>query len=226
MARYFGNVEEYAPGGPNDRFNELHGYESDKPVHVWMQALGKKRDDQSDEYEQAAVGGTYFKEKYDMQPTSGWPGETGTLFTHRPSHIYVNEAYAHPNLRYTIPLMFSHMHRHLGVQFQPDEIISEHGAGLANKAKQLGFPIYLDPDEDPEIYANFEYGDEIDEDNMFSTVPTNWLGEPRVEVPSSEIGKSKNHYRKMRQIAREKRALNTRTSQPTQTYEQQQFNFY
>lgn len=227
MARYFGNIEQHAPGGKEEQLEQLLGYTESKPVSIWMTAVGKQRTVNRNQHEVAEVSGTYYKEKYDMVPQPGWEGETGTLFTHRPSHVYVSGAYAHPNLRYTIPLMFAHIHRHLGAQFQPDETLSEHGAALTNKAKKLGFPIYLDPDEyieGDDVDYSFVFGDEVDEDYMFvdRSQRTPWS---ESEVPASEIAKSKEHYRNIRQSAQNKRAQNVKSKNTNPDFEQLQLGF-
>jgi hypothetical protein len=228
MARYFGNVEEHAPGGREEQFQKLIGDEHLTPSpssSVFMTAVGRQLENTPYKYEAAQISGTYYKDWYDMSPSPGWYGETGTLFTHRPSHVYVSGAYAHPNLRYTIPVMFSHMHRLLGAQFKPDHSLSEHGAALANKAKKLGLPIYLDPEEyrnDDEVGSTFLMGDELDSNYMIAEnneIPWN------LEVPQSEIAKSKKHYRNVRQAARDKQTQDPKNKASNPNFEQLQLDY-
>lgn len=229
MARYFGNIEAQRPGGESDQTtyyltggNSKNVFDPRKDPgsrYIHMTAIGKESEQYPGDYESATIGGVYYPEDYTLGPSHDTPDETGTLFTHHPPTIYINEAFAHPNLRHTVPIMFSHMHRHLGGQFEPDEMLSEYSADLYHKAKKLGLPVRTPKwaEDDDEVGATFHYDydpDNIDADQMLTTIPDTSDRSWTDEVPASEIEKSKQHYRNLRRTARDEQMRNVLNPNP------------
>ena len=198
MARYFGNPKAHRPGGESEGHT---GGVDNKYIHIV--AIGNQSKEYPDHYESATVEATYFPESYTMVPSHSEYNKTGTLFTHQPTTIVVSHAFAHPNLRHTVPIMFSHMHQHLGGQFEPDEILTTHSVGLYHKAKKLGLPVRT-PDwagDDDGVEANIHHSGGIDNDVMLSKIPdtqNTWSK----ELSQSDIDEAKQHYRSLRNEAR------------------------
>jgi len=231
MARYFGNIEAQRPGGESDQtsYNLTEGKDNSKNVfdprkytssrYIHMTAIGKESEEYPGEYESATISGVYYPEDYTIGPSHDEPNKTGTLFTHHPPTIYINEAYAHPNLRHTVPIMFSHMHKHLGGQFEPDEMLSEHSVDLYHKAKKLGLPVRTPKwaEDDDEVGATFHYNydlNDIDADTMLTTIPDTGDRTWTDEISASEIGKAKQHYKDLRQSARDEMLNNVLNPNP------------
>lgn len=182
MTRYFENT---SMGEPADR---------SQSASINMDILGKKIP-RSSEYTNAFIAGDYYPPEETVAPS-----DSGELFKHTPGVITISYAYAHPSLRYAVPIALSHVHRKFGVQFEPSELISVDSAGLFNKAKKLGLPVrpsvYSDIDEETgDIEGNPWIGDEEDVENMSSTVPT---GPRSRELSPEEVRMAKEHYRSLR----------------------------
>lgn len=198
MARYFGNPKAHRPGGESE--GHTGGVDH---KYIDVVAIGNKSETYPNHYESATIDATYYPEKYEMVPSHDWDGGTGTLFTHHPTTLSVGHAFAHPNLRHTIPIMFSHIHQHLGGQFEPDEMLSQDSVDLYHKAKKLGLPVRT-PDwaeNDDEISATFYHDDEVNDDAMFSEIPDTERTWSK-ELSQSDISEAKQHYRNLRKESR------------------------
>lgn len=182
MTRYF---ESASIGEPADRSQE---------TTFNMDILGKKIPESS-EYTSAYISGDYYPPEEAVAPYG-----SDELFKHKPGAIHVSEAYAHPSLRYAVPIALSHVHRKFGAQFEPSELVSTDSAFLFNKAKKLGLPvrpsIHSDVDEETgDIEGNPWIGDEQDVENMSNIVPSKLLSR---ELSPEEVRMAKEHYRSLR----------------------------
>lgn len=199
MTRYFEQAYDSPYGDPNARERESRPRST-----MNMRAIGEHVF--GDSYKSANVGTTYYPEHespnvYDWQLDDEQDyTDQPQLFQHQPQTIKITEAYAHPSLVHTIPIMLSHIHKTLGAQFEPMELLSEHSTNLYHKARKLGLPVRA-PEwagDDEGVTASFDFGDEYDSDYMESPMPPKHRWTDWNELTPEQVKQAREHYKTLR----------------------------
>ena len=115
------------------------------------------------------------------------------LFTHTPAETEVVSAFSHSEMRTTLPIMASYLHRKYG-NLTASSDLSEHSSKMVEHAQKLGLPVKTHEDN-PHAEVTNDYGFN-DYENIGHLPFTGLRGYK--EIPTGEIAAAKEHYRELR----------------------------
>jgi len=123
------------------------------------------------------------------------------LFRHTPQETLVTEAYAHPDLSHTVPILAAQMHKMAGMPLTASSSLSVHSAPLVRNARKSGFPVRGNPYNNDLAVSN---GEGYYDMGQFYTdsVPEN-------EMSESDVRGAKQHFVELRKEAKAKKTLRT-----------------
>lgn len=141
------------------------------------------------------------------------------LFTHRPGRVEIQEAFSHPAMKHTVPIMGAYFHHRYGEIIASDDL-SQHSSRMVKKAQEKGLPVST-PDENPnaEVTNNLDFSP-LDKAYLQRQLYNGNSDFEVAEIPKQHIADAKRHYR---DISRSQRKTSPLSNQFDGFHAQDQF---